>query len=139
VNLTTEQRRALDGDCLACGTPLPADAGVRRLYCDRRCLRAFHGGDVVREPSTCQHCTRPLAADAHPLRRYCSQAHRQAAWIKRQAARRTCEQCGSDITGKARQARMCSDSCRDRARRARNREQDRAAARRRYAAQRVAS
>jgi endogenous inhibitor of DNA gyrase (YacG/DUF329 family) len=121
ITLTTEQRRALAGECLACGTPLPEDAGVRRLYCTRRCLRAFHRGDVVREPSTCQHCTRPLPADAHPLRRYCSQAHRQAAWVQRHTARRACPQCGADMTERARQARHCSDRCRDRARRTRER------------------
>jgi hypothetical protein len=137
VNLTTEQRRARDGDCLACGQPLPEDAGGRRLYCDRACLRAFHRGAATLEPGTCVRCHRALPAGSSPLRRYCRQSCRQRAYVERNAARRLCH-CGQEITGKARQARHCSDTCRDRARRSRNREADRAAARRRYAAKRDA-
>jgi hypothetical protein len=51
---------------------------------------------------------------------------------------RTCAECLGSLEGKRPQAKWCGSVCRDRARRARNRDHDRQGARRRYAEQRQA-
>ncbi|MGY1710855.1 HNH endonuclease [Geodermatophilus sp. SYSU D00758] len=87
----------------------------------------------------CLHCGTPLPEDAGARRRYCDRACNDAHDQNQRNQERpaiSCQRCGQAMPGKRRQAKWCSNLCKDRARGDRDRDKRNEAARERTRAKR---
>ncbi len=126
-----EATQTSDGQqfCGSCKQDLPIDSfspsnqGKRGTWC-RSCFAAYNKGrrpHVQHDPIACDYCGKEFVPkQLKPgQRRYCSYACKTSAgyWRNNPREQRECPICGTDITDRRRDARYCSKTCMNEARR----------------------
>lgn len=107
VTMTIEQQRALNGECIRCGAPLPEERGGKRLYCGEACRRRQHRADRRAEKTTpdrrrCEHCGGAMTGKRAGAR-YCTKRCTTSAARLRQSAAGpagVCRHCGATLPPK---------------------------------------
>ncbi|MEU4680659.1 hypothetical protein [Micromonospora sp. NPDC023737] len=131
MSMTIEQQRALNGECIQCGTPLPEERSGKRAYCDEACRRRHDRAERRAETATvdrraCEHCGGAMTGKRAGARYCAKRCATSAARLRQPAAgpAGACRRCGATLPPKPQGKRgpasaYCGDRCKAKAKHAR--------------------